>query len=110
MDKRSQRASQLLFSANVETDSCSDGVDQDLLPRIGNAVQSRDELVECCFAIFADESPTGARRRPLAIFDTLEDAMDWALQRFKGGSFRLKYERFMLLEEDVPPPVSDTVV
>ena len=61
--------------------------------------------MDCCFAIFPDETLPGSRPRPIAIFDTLDDAMEWGLQRFKGGSFRLRYERFILLEgaEEDPP-------
>jgi hypothetical protein len=60
-----------------------------------------DDLVDCCFAIFPDEVEPGHRARPVAIFDTLEDAMDWGQQRFKGGAFRLRFERFVLLPNDV---------
>jgi hypothetical protein len=59
-----------------------------------------DDLVDCCFAIFPDEVEPGRRARPVAIFDTLEDALEWGQQRFKGGAFRLRYERFVLLPEE----------
>ena len=29
-----------------------------------------------------------------------EDAMDWALSRYKGGSFRLRYEPVAVIERD----------
>jgi hypothetical protein len=52
-----------------------------------------------CFAIFPDEPSPGAAGTPVAVFDCLEDAMNWGLERFKGGAFRLKYQRLVLLED-----------
>jgi hypothetical protein len=79
-------------------------------PRLLDAARSADEdLVECCFAIFPDDTTAGSRPRPIAIFDTLEDAMEWGLQRFKGGAFRLRYERFLLLTEPRAQPLQKPV-
>jgi hypothetical protein len=79
-------------------------------PRLFDAASlADDDLVECCFAIFPDET-TGSRPRPIAIFDTLEDAMEWGLQRFKGGAFRLRYERFLLLTESPAQPLFEKAV
>jgi hypothetical protein len=54
-----------------------------------------------CFAIFPDDPSPGAGGAPVAVFDCLEDAMNWGLERFKGGAFRLKYQRIVLLESDL---------
>jgi hypothetical protein len=53
-----------------------------------------------CFAIFPDDPSPAAGGTPIAVFDCLEDAMNWGLERFKGGAFRLKYQRLVLLETD----------
>jgi hypothetical protein len=53
----------------------------------------------CCFAIIPDE--TGAERaQPVALFADIEDAIDWGLARYKGGSFRLRYEPVAVVESD----------
>ena len=57
-----------------------------------------------CFAIFPDEPTPGAGVAPVAVFDCLEDAMNWGLERFKGGAFRLKYQRLVLVESDLEEP------
>jgi hypothetical protein len=57
-------------------------------------------VLQNCFAIFPDEPSPGAAPSPVAVFDCLEDAMNWGLERFKGGAFRLKYQRLVLIQEE----------
>jgi hypothetical protein len=58
----------------------------------------------CCFAIIPDES--GAEcTQPVALFADIEDAIDWGLSRYKGGSFRLRYERVAVVESDDKVPL-----
>jgi hypothetical protein len=40
------------------------------------------------------------QQTPVALFASIEDAMDWALSRYKGGSFRLRYEPVAVIERD----------
>ena len=56
----------------------------------------------CCFAIIPDDG-IGDPRQPVALFASIEDAMDWALSRYKGGSFRLRYEPVAVIERDTKP-------
>ena len=64
---------------------------------------TEDEAVQLCFAVFPDKDPpTRSSGAPIALFDSLEDAMDWGLGRFPGGAFRLKYLKFILLEGEQP--------
>jgi hypothetical protein len=62
--------------------------------------------VHLCFAVFPDnkEPRAGSKGAPLALFDTLEDAMDWGLERFPGGAFRLKYLTYVVLEGQQSEP------
>jgi hypothetical protein len=39
-----------------------------------------------CFAVF----PDGAMN-PTAVFENLEDAMDWGLRRYGGDAFGIRY-------------------
>lgn len=39
-----------------------------------------------CYAIVPDGS-----REPVALFEELEDAMDWGLQRFGNDAFQIRY-------------------
>jgi hypothetical protein len=39
-----------------------------------------------CFAIFPDGSV-----KPAAVFENLEDAMEWGLQRYGGDAFGIRY-------------------
>jgi hypothetical protein len=110
MDNRSQRSGDLFPEASFD----SAGSEEPSKPvRVNRATLTpapdEEVLVDCCFAIFPDETASGARARPIAIFDTLEDAMDWALQRFKGGAFRLRYERFVLLDDGQNEPADQLV-
>ena len=45
----------------------------------------------CCFAILPDEPTTEGPVRPLAVFASLEDAMDWGSRHYRGGAFRIRY-------------------
>jgi hypothetical protein len=103
MYKRSQRSDDLLADAATDSPPGSELPSEPVRVCRATMTTAPDEeiLVDCCFAIFPDETPPGARARPIAIFDTLEDAMDWALQRFKGGAFRLRYERFVLVDDEL---------
>ena len=47
--------------------------------------------MSCCFAIFADDGPADRTARPIACFESLEDALDWGARRFAGRSFRIRY-------------------
>ena len=58
--------------------------------------------MQCCYAIIPDDT-TDDRSSPVALFQSIEDAMDWGLSRYKGGSFRVRYERLMLVEPDQAP-------
>ena len=47
--------------------------------------------MSCCFAIFVDEGAADEAARPVACFESLEDALDWGGRRFAGRSFRIRY-------------------
>ena len=47
----------------------------------------------CCYAIVPDGSP-----QPVALFEALEDAMDWGLQRYGDDAFQIRYVEVMALE------------
>lgn len=52
----------------------------------------------CCFAIIPDG--TG---QPAALFEDLEDAVDWALRRYGDDAFRIRYLRVTAAEPDARP-------
>lgn len=56
----------------------------------------------CCFAIVPDQED-GPDVRPVAMFETIEDAMDWGLHHFKGGAFRVRYQKFVTTAVGRPP-------
>jgi hypothetical protein len=59
----------------------------------------------CCFAILPDvdaEEATTAPR-PVAMFETIEDAMDWGLHHYKGGAFRVRYQKYVTTSVGRPP-------
>ena len=58
--------------------------------------------LSCCFAILPDEATE--EELPLAFFENLEDALEWGAQRYRGGSFRVRY---VAVEEVPPPPPPD---
>jgi hypothetical protein len=104
MDKRSQRPADLLLEPALDSSRPAPSNPSRVCRATLSPAPDEEVLVDCCFAIFPDETPAGSRARPIAIFDTLEDAMDWALQRFKGGAFRLRHERFVLLDDGPGDP------
>jgi hypothetical protein len=40
----------------------------------------------CCFAIIPDGT-----NQPAALFEALEDAMDWGLRRYGDDAFQIRY-------------------
>jgi hypothetical protein len=42
--------------------------------------------VTCCFAIIPDGVDV-----PVAVFENLEDAMDWGVRKFGGGRFTIRH-------------------
>ena len=56
-------------------------------------------MSSCCFAVIPDDGIVD-QQTPVALFASIEDAMDWALSRYKGGSFRLRYEPVAVIERD----------
>ena len=42
--------------------------------------------MNCCYAIVPDGSDD-----PAALFEELEDAMDWGLRRYGGDAFQIRY-------------------
>jgi hypothetical protein len=62
-------------------------------------------MSSCCFAIIPDDGITD-QVQPVALFSSIEDAMDWALTRYKGGSFRLRYEQVAVIEKETAPSLS----
>ena len=53
--------------------------------------------MNCCYAIVPDGT-----NEPAALFEDLEDAMDWGLQRYGGDAFRIRYCEVSELEKPVP--------
>lgn len=52
-------------------------------------------MLPCCFAIIPDRS-----HQPVAMFADLQEAMDWALSRLGGDSFRIKYISVARVEQE----------
>jgi hypothetical protein len=46
-----------------------------------------------CYGVFPD-----GVARPVAVFRELEDAMDWALERYGGNAFDIRYVEMMRVE------------
>ena len=40
----------------------------------------------CCFAIIPDGEDV-----PVAVFESLEDAMDWGVRKYGGGQFTIRH-------------------
>jgi hypothetical protein len=40
----------------------------------------------CCFAIIPDGNDV-----PVAVFENLEDAMDWGVRKYGGGRFTIRH-------------------
>ena len=51
-----------------------------------------------CFAILPDEPSADGTSRPLALFQTLEDAIEWGSKRYQGGAFRIRFVQFVPVE------------
>jgi hypothetical protein len=49
----------------------------------------------CCFAIIPDETA-----EPSALFEDLEDALDWALHRYGCDTFRISYLKVTAVATD----------
>jgi hypothetical protein len=47
----------------------------------------------CCYAIIPDG--TG---QPAALFEELEDAMDWAIEKYGDDRFRIRYLRVAAIQ------------
>jgi hypothetical protein len=62
-------------------------------------------MSSCCFAVIPDDGIVD-HQTPVALFASIEDAMDWALTRYKGGSFRLRYEPVAVIERETAAALS----
>jgi hypothetical protein len=47
----------------------------------------------CCFAIIPD-----GNTEPAALFEELEDAMDWGLRRYGDNAFQIRYVEVSAVE------------
>ena len=54
----------------------------------------------CCYAIIPDGSG-----QPAALFEDLEDAVEWALHRYGDDSFRIRYVQVAPVETAERRPV-----
>ena len=50
-----------------------------------------------CFAIFPDGAAT-----PSALFENLEDAMEWGLKRYGDDAFGIRYLEMARVQKDTP--------
>jgi len=50
-----------------------------------------------CFAIFPDGAAT-----PSALFENLEDAMEWGLKRYGDDAFGIRYVQMARVERETP--------
>jgi hypothetical protein len=53
--------------------------------------------VTCGFAIIPDGTT-----EPAALFENLEDAVDWALRRYGNDTFRIRYVEVTPFDDDWP--------
>jgi hypothetical protein len=53
--------------------------------------------MNCCFAVYPDNDEP---RSPQAVFETLEDALEWASVRVPGGACRIGHIALMLVQRD----------
>ena len=53
-----------------------------------------------CFVILPDEKSEGTVTAAPALFENLEEALEWGARRYRGGTFRVRY----VAVEEVPPP------
>ena len=51
----------------------------------------------CCYAIIPDGSS-----EPAALFEELEDAMDWGLQRYGDDAFQIRYLEVTAMQKTQP--------
>ena len=51
----------------------------------------------CRYAIIPDGNAD-----PVALFEDLEDAMDWGLRRYGGDAFRIRYVEVSAAEVEIP--------
>ena len=47
--------------------------------------------MSCCFAILPDESSEGTVTAAPALFENLEEALEWGALHYRGGTFRVRY-------------------
>jgi hypothetical protein len=52
------------------------------------------------YAVIPDGTEEQAGRRWVAMFTRIEDAMEWASARYRGGSFRLCYQRWVVMRTE----------
>jgi hypothetical protein len=52
-------------------------------------------MVTCCYAIIPDGTA-----EPAALFEDLEDAVDWGLHRYGNDTFRIRYVEVTPIEMD----------
>ena len=57
----------------------------------------------CCFAILPDEPSGDETPRPTAVFQDLEDALDWGSRHFQGRAFRVRYLELIAVGEGSKP-------
>ena len=49
-------------------------------------VARRNTILTCCFAIIPDGVDV-----PVAVFENLEDAMEWGVRKYGGGCFTIRH-------------------
>jgi hypothetical protein len=49
-------------------------------------VGGKGRVVSCCFAIIPDGGEV-----PVAVFESLEDAMEWGVHKYGGGRFTIRH-------------------
>ena len=82
------------------------------LANVGRELREFDQIRRggtICLRVALPSFPTTAivdQQTPVALFASIEDAMDWALTRYKGGSFRLRYEPVAVIERESPAALS----
>jgi hypothetical protein len=56
----------------------------------------------CCFAIIPDGVDV-----PVAVFENLEDAMEWGVRKYGGGRFTIRH---MPVQQSMPMPAKKAAV
>jgi hypothetical protein len=54
--------------------------------RVSSKQRRGEQQMNNCFAIVPD-----GRNEPVALFDDLEDAMEWGLKKFGGDRFQIRH-------------------